>query len=193
VALTRAVFFDKDGTLVEDVPYNVDPGLIVFRDGAEDCLRALHEAGFALFIVSNQSGVARGIFDEEALAGVEQVLRETMDDWGLPLAGFYYCPHLPHADLPPEDRCVCRKPEPGLLLRAAREHAVDLARSWLIGDILEDTEAGRRAGCRTVLLDTGRPLVYDPGYPPNCTVRSLAEVAAFITGIRSAQPQEVAS
>src|SRR5437773_11255948 len=93
--LRRAVFLDKDGTLVEDVPYNVDPDRIRLTPGAVAGLFALHAAGYRLVVVSNQSGVARGFFPESALRGVEGRLRELLADAGIPLAGFYYCPHHP--------------------------------------------------------------------------------------------------
>ncbi len=163
MAMTRAaVFLDKDGTLIEDAPYNVDPSLIRLTDGAVDGLRALHEAGYALIVVSNQSGVARGLFSEEALHAVESRLRALLAAGGVPLAGFYCCPYHPNGTV---DRyavaCGCRKPAPGLLQRAARDHDIDLTRSWLVGDILHDIEAGRRAGCRTILLDVGHETEWD--------------------------------
>lgn len=152
----RAVFLDKDGTLVRNVPYNVDPERIRLMPGAAEGLRLLHTAGYRLIVVSNQSGVARGYFPEGALAAVAARLRGLLAAAGVPLAGFYYCPHHPDGAASAYARaCDCRKPAPGLLVRAAREHGVDLARSWLVGDILDDVEAGRRAGCRTVLIVNG--------------------------------------
>jgi D-glycero-D-manno-heptose 1,7-bisphosphate phosphatase len=140
----RAVFLDKDGTLVEDVPYNVDPGRIRLTAGAVEGLCALHGAGYRLVVVSNQSGVARGYFPERALAVVEIRLRELLAEAGVPLAGFYYCPHHPHGSIGAYAvACPCRKPAPGLIVRAATEHGIDPGRSWLIGDILDDVEAGR--------------------------------------------------
>jgi histidinol-phosphate phosphatase family protein len=144
----RAVFLDKDGTLVEDVPYNVDPDRICLTARAGTGLGMLHRAGFRLVVVTNQSGVARGMFAEEALGRVEHHLRRLLAREGVPLAGFYSCPHLAAG-------CSCRKPQPGLLRRAAEELRIDLAASWMIGDILDDVEAGRSAGCGTVLLDNG--------------------------------------
>lgn len=158
----RAVFLDKDGTLVQDVPYNVEPGLIRLMPGVIRSLRILHAAGYRLIVISNQSGVARGYFPEEALAAVEERLRELLAAAGAPMAGFYYCPHHPEGTVPEYAiNCSCRKPEPGLLLRAARAHNIDLSRSWFIGDILNDVEAGRRAGCRTMLLDVGNETEWD--------------------------------
>jgi histidinol-phosphate phosphatase family protein len=152
----RAVFLDKDGTLIEDVPYNTDPDRVRLSPRCAEGLRALCAAGYRLFVVSNQSGVARGRFPEEALVEVERRVRELLAAIGVPLFGFYYCPHHPDGKVARyATACSCRKPRPGLLLRAAEEHRLDLARSWLVGDILDDVEAGRRAGCRTVLLSNG--------------------------------------
>lgn len=149
----RAVFLDKDGTVIEDVPYNVDPERICLTRGAAAGLRALHTAGYRLIVVSNQSGVARGYFPETALAGVERRLRELLADQGVPLAGCYWCPHHPRGVVPAYTcDCTCRKPAPGMLLQAARDQGIDLAASWMIGDSPADVEAGRGAGCRTVLV-----------------------------------------
>jgi histidinol-phosphate phosphatase family protein len=152
--MTRAaVFLDKDGTLVDDVPFNVDPERIRLVPGAMPGLCLLAQAGYELIVVSNQAGVARGLFTEAALVGVELRLRELLADIGVRLAGFYYCPHDPHGQVASYAvRCACRKPAPGLLLQAAAIHDIDLSRSWFIGDILDDVEAGNRAGCRTVLI-----------------------------------------
>ncbi len=151
-----AVFLDKDGTLIEDVPFNVDPALIRLTPGAGEALRSLRDAGFKLIVVSNQSGVARGLFPEAALARVAERLDALLAEWDVRLDGFYTCPHHPEGSVPEYAiACACRKPAPGMILAAAREHGVDLQRSWLIGDILNDVEAGRRAGCRTILLDNG--------------------------------------
>ena len=118
----RAVFLDKDGTLVEDVPYNVDPRLVRLSPGAAPAARRLREAGYALIVVSNQSGVARGYFKRSALRAVEERLRSLLADAGVPLTGFYDCPHHPEGVVPQYAvTCKCRKPRPGLLLRAARE------------------------------------------------------------------------
>src|SRR5262249_17961086 len=145
-----------DGTLIEDVPYNVDPEKIRLAPGAVEGLASLHESGYPLVIVSNQSGVARGLFPESALLKVERALRRMLAEFGVPLAGFYSCPHHPEGTVASHAiACRCRKPAPGLLRRAADELGIDLAQSWMVGDILDDIEAGRRAGCRTVLIDNG--------------------------------------
>ena len=179
----RAVFLDKDGTLIENVPYNVDPALIRLAPGVVEGLRALHGSGYQLVVITNQSGVARGYFPEAALAAVKRRLRELLDAHGVPLAGFYYCPHHPDGVVPGYDcACACRKPAPGLLRVAARKQGLDLAQSWFVGDILNDVEAGRRAGCRTILIDSGGETEWDltPPRRPHHIVPDFRRVAPII-------------
>ena len=173
MALTsRAVFVDKDGTLVVNVPFNVDPERIRLAQGAEHAVRIFAASGYRVIVVSNQPGAAMGLFPEDALREVEARLRQTLPA----LDGFYYCPHLPDAG------CGCRKPAPGLLERAAKEHAVDLRSSWMIGDILDDIEAGRRAGCRTILVDAGNETEWrlSDERSPHHIAADLAEAAEII-------------
>lgn len=180
----RAVFLDKDGTLIQDVPYNVEPRLMRLMPGVARSLRILHAAGYRLIVISNQSGVARGYFPEGALVAVEARLRALLAQAGVPLAGFYYCPHHPEGSVPEYAiDCFCRKPEPGLLLRAARAHHIDLRQSWFIGDILNDIEAGHRAGCRTMLLDVGNETewIMSARRWPDYLVTHWDQVAPIIT------------
>jgi D-glycero-D-manno-heptose 1,7-bisphosphate phosphatase len=169
---SAAVFVDKDGTLVTNVPYNVDPARIALEPGAAEGMQALAGGGFRVIVISNQPGVALGLFPETALHGVEQKLRDLVRE----IQAFYYCPHAPDAG------CECRKPSPGLLLRAAREHRVELQRSWMVGDILDDVEAGRRAGCRTILVDNGNETEWrlSDARRPDCIVSDLSQAAARI-------------
>jgi D-glycero-D-manno-heptose 1,7-bisphosphate phosphatase len=182
-----AIFFDKDGTLIEDVPYNVDPARIVLAPHAREGVKALADAGYAIVVVSNQSGVARGMFEEAALDGVRERLEDLL---GRRLDGFYCCPHHPDGvvrDLAKD--CVCRKPMPGLLHRAAAELDLKLSTSWMIGDILNDVEAGRRAGTRTVLMDNGNETEWIDGAlrRPDCRVADVGEAAlAILCGARRA-------
>lgn len=179
----KAVFLDKDGTLIKDVPYNVNPSLIQPLPGVIQGLQTLHRAGYKLIIVSNQSGVARGYFEEADLLAVEERLRELLDCAGVPLAGFYYCPHHPDGVvLPYAQNCSCRKPGPGLLLRAAQEHGLNLHQSWMVGDILDDIEAGRRAGCKTVLLNNGHETEWrlSEHRRPHYTASSFFEISFTI-------------
>ena len=175
-----AVFFDKDGTLIDDVPYNVDPAAIVLTPGAREGAQALHEAGYALVVVTNQSGVARGLFEEGALGAVETRLADLL---GVPLAGFYACPHHPAGTVARyATDCTCRKPMPGLIERAARDLGIDLGQSWMVGDILNDVEAGRRAGCCTILIDNGNETEWIDGplRRPHHRVADIGEAALTI-------------
>jgi D,D-heptose 1,7-bisphosphate phosphatase len=185
--LHQAVFLDKDGTLIKDVPYNVDPELIGLTPGAVEGLQGLSAAGYELIVITNQSGVARGYFPESALVAVEERVRQLLAGVGVPLAGFYYCPHHPDGVVQEfATNCYCRKPEPGLLLRAADNHGIDLSQSWFIGDILNDVEAGRRAGCKTVLIDNGNETEWQLsfGRSPHYIVADLAEAALVIKSDR---------
>jgi histidinol-phosphate phosphatase family protein len=178
-----AVFLDKDGTLLDDVPFNVDPDRITLAPGAAEGARLLTEAGYALVVVTNQSGVAHGAFPESALSRVEAHVRALVEAAGGRLLGFYYCPHDVSGSVAPFNRaCGCRKPEPGLLHRAASELDLALDQAWLVGDILDDIEAGRRAGCRTILLDRGNETEwrFAPGRVPHRVASDLREAAEII-------------
>lgn len=181
-----AVFFDKDGTLVENVPFNVDPARIDLCAGALAAAQLLHRRGFALFVVSNQAGVAMGRFPLRALRAVRARLEALLAASGVPLRHIYFCPHHPEGTVGRFARaCECRKPQPGMLLRAAREHDLDLSRSWMVGDILDDVEAGRRAGCRTVLIDNGNETLWQTGpqRTPHLVAGRLDQAARLIARI----------
>jgi histidinol-phosphate phosphatase family protein len=188
-----AVFLDKVGTLIEDLPYNVDPARIRLAPGALEGLARLHACGFLLVVVSNQAGVALGMFRERALRAVERRLNALLGEAGVALAGMYWCPHHPAGSVGRYAvECGCRKPQPGLLRRAARDLGIDLDRSWMIGDILDDVEAGRRAGCRTVLVDNGHETEWrvSPLRVPHLVtptlVRAAQAVAAATPALASA-------
>lgn len=191
MAMTPAIFLDKDGTVLKDVPYNVDPAQMHFAPGAMAGLARLCRLGLPLFIISNQPGVGLGKFPVRDLLLVRQRLDAMFRSVGAQLAGFYYCPHHPRAIHPHYAMaCACRKPAPGMLYLAAREHHVDLEKSWFIGDILDDVEAGRRAGCKTVLLDNGNETEWldNAWRQPDRIELSLDEASRWIT----AQWQSVA-
>lgn len=179
----KAVFLDKDGTLIPDIPYNVDPEQITLYPDAGSALQALQKAGFKLLIVSNQAGVARGYFPEVALVGVEDRLRQLLHEQEITLDGFHYCPHHPAGSVAEYAvECTCRKPQPGMLTNLAQQQDIDLRESWMIGDILNDVEAGNRAGCRTILVDRGNETewIVGPFRTPTATVSSLQEAADII-------------
>jgi histidinol-phosphate phosphatase family protein len=177
------VFLDKDGTLVEDVPMNVDPDRIRLRAGADVALRRLHDAGYRFAVVSNQVGVALGVFPERALEAVQRRLRLLLQEAGVSLDGFFYCPHHPAATVA-EYRvaCTCRKPAPGLVLAAAQALDADPSQCWMVGDILDDVEAGHRAGCRTVLFDAGGETewIRTPARTPEFVAHAFNDVADCI-------------
>jgi D-glycero-D-manno-heptose 1,7-bisphosphate phosphatase len=192
----QAVFLDKDGTLIEDIPYNVDPDKIRLVPGAGGALRAMQHAGYELIVITNQSGVARGYFREQALEDVDARLRQLLSREGVLLAGFYYCPHHPDGSVSRYAvNCWCRKPAPGLLYSAAIDKKIHLGSSWFVGDILNDVEAGRRAGCRTILVDNGGETEWELSTlrRPHYVVDNLVSAADVIVGIRrGAEVQEVA-
>jgi D-glycero-D-manno-heptose 1,7-bisphosphate phosphatase len=152
-------------------------------------LRDLQEAGYELVIVSNQAGVARGYFEEKDLQPVEEHLRrELLAHSNVDLAGFYYCPHHPEGVVPRYAvECACRKPNPGLLLKAAEELNIDLQQSWMVGDILNDVEAGNLSGCSTVLIDNGNETewVLTDERQPDFIVTNLKEAAQAILSRKS--------
>ncbi len=145
-AEARAVFLDRDGTLIHDAGYIRDPLQVRLLPGAASGLTRLHQAGFRLVMVSNQSGIGRGMITPAEAEAVHDRLVACLAEHGIQLDAAHYCPHLP------EEGCACRKPSPALLLSAARELGIDPGRSWMIGDKESDVAAGRQAGCRTVLL-----------------------------------------
>lgn len=183
-----AVFLDKDGTLLVDRPMTADAASLELTPGAARGLRRLSAAGYPLIVVSNQSGVAMGRFSEAALTAVGQRLFEMLAEIGVSLTGFWYCPHHPDGQVPAYAvDCACRKPRPGLLHAASQHHDVDLSASWLIGDLLDDLEAGARAGSRTIFLDDGREKLWRPGpyRTPDAVAADLWEAASVILGARS--------
>lgn len=180
----KAVFIDKDGTLIVDVPNNVDPKYIHLDPDAGPALQQLQQAGYRLFIISNQAGVAHGYFQENALVDVMNQVHYLLKPFDVKIDGFYYCPHHPDGAIPAYAiPCSCRKPEPGLILRAAQEHGIDLTASWMIGDILNDVEAGNRAGCRTILLDNGNETEWQStaNRMPTHTVRNWIKAAELMS------------
>lgn len=140
----RALFLDRDGTLIVDVGYPRDPAAVEIIPGAIEALRVLQEK-WALVVVSNQSGIGRGIVTELEAEAVHAQFVRLFAAAGVRFTGYYYCPHAP------EDCCACRKPAPGMLRDAASELGLDIARSVMIGDKASDLEAGRAAGCAHLL------------------------------------------
>lgn len=194
--MKRAVFLDKDGTLIDDVPYNVDPARLRLARHAGPALRLMQQMGYRLIVVSNQSGVARGLFSEAALPPLFSALQDMLALEGVALDGWYWCPHHPQGMAAGYAiECGCRKPLPGMLRQAARDHGIGLAQSWMVGDILNDVEAGRRAGCRTVLIDNGNETEWlrSPLRLPDITAPDLLGAARAMQQHDAAMPSREAS
>jgi D-glycero-D-manno-heptose 1,7-bisphosphate phosphatase len=168
-----AVFFDRDGTLMEDAHYGGDPARVRVYPGVSGALRKLKTAGFRIFIITNQSGIARGLITVEQYHAVQQeLLRQIGEDL---IDASYFCADAPGT---PSTR---RKPETGMVLDAAAEFALDLPHSWFIGDKSADIECGRRAGTRTILVLTG----YGAGQncAPNFRAKDAVEAVGLILNV----------
>lgn len=152
----RAVFLDRDGTINVEKNYLHEIDEFEFIPGAQEAIKKLKDAGFLVIVVSNQSGIARGYFDESEVESLHQHIQEELAGCGTSIDAFYFCPHHPVKGLGPyKVQCECRKGSPGMLLQAARDYDVDLSRSFMVGDKLADIEAGKRAGCQCLLVLTG--------------------------------------
>jgi len=148
--LRPAVFLDRDGTLIEDTGYLADPAGISFYPGIPEALRKLQDGGYLIVVITNQSGIGRGYFDEETTLEVNLTMLRLLTEKGVVLAAIYYCPHHP------EDNCDCRKPELLMVQRALGDLSIDPSRSWVVGDIDKDARTGIRAGLRPILVETGK-------------------------------------
>ncbi|MHC5081211.1 MAG: D-glycero-alpha-D-manno-heptose-1,7-bisphosphate 7-phosphatase, partial [Planctomycetota bacterium] len=148
--LKKAVFFDRDGTLIEGVEYLADPAKVVPHPAALEWVRMAKSQGFLAIVVTNQSGVARGLYGTEAVERVNDRVREVFAEAGATLDDFFYCPHHPEFPAPEGTPCDCRKPAPGMILKACKAWDVDPKASAMVGDSAADLEAGRRAGLQAV-------------------------------------------
>ena len=154
--MMRAVFIDRDGTLSEEIGYVNHVSRFRLLPRSAEAIKKLNDAGIAAVIITNQAGVARGYFPEERILEVHKRMEELLADGGAKLDGIYYCPHHPSAGEPPyRADCDCRKPKPGLLLRAAKELDIDIKNSYMIGDKFSDVELAHNAGCKGILTLTG--------------------------------------
>ncbi len=170
-----AVFLDRDGTLIEHVHYLSDPALVRLLPGAAEALRRLRQAGFARVLVTNQSAIARGMLTVERLAEIHAELERQLAASGATLDGIYFCPAAPAGDDRTTVECPDRKPGPGMLLRAAAEMGLDLAASWMVGDLISDVLAGLNAGCQSILVQSGQTA---PSEVANATADGRTLVAA---------------
>lgn len=181
----KAIFLDRDGTVVRYVDRLLRPSQLRLLPGVADAIRAFNKKGFLVILVSNQPVVARGLIEPEGVSHIHDVLIERLRVKGAGVHGAYFCPHHPNADVKKyRVRCACRKPGAGMLTKAAREYGIDLRKSWMIGDSVIDVVAGKRAGTRTMLVRTG------PGHArldelykdvvPDVTIHRLSQAARYL-------------
>lgn len=189
--LRPAVFLDRDDTLIANVPYLTDPTRIRVLPGAAEAVAALKRAGFAVVLTTNQSAVGRGLLSEDRLREIHDELTRLLAERGAALDAIHHCPHVPLGD----DRAAIehpdRKPGPGMLLRAAAELGLDLAASWMVGDLISDILAGLNAGCRSILVGSNAtldelPHPVEPGRA--LAAADLAAAAALILEQRNLPP-----
>jgi D-glycero-D-manno-heptose 1,7-bisphosphate phosphatase len=191
VTRRRALFLDRDGTLVHAVHFPSRPEQLRLYDDIGAGLRALQQKGFVPIVITNQSGIARGYFGEQDLQAMHRALADQCASQGVQLAAIYSCPHYPQGCVPRYTAaCACRKPAPGMLLHAADDFELDLAHSWFIGDILDDVEAGNRAGCQTLLVDVGaEPRPKTAMRVPMFVSATLSDALALILQVEVLQPE----
>lgn len=180
----RAVFLDRDGVLIPDTGYPDDPAAISLLPGVAEALRLLRDSGWRLVVVSNQSGVARGKFTLERLDQIHDRLRGLLAADGVWLDALYFCPHHAQAGHPPFNiACDHRKPAPGMLASAAERLGLWLPECWMVGDQPSDADAGRAAGCRTLLIgERAGETAVSHGRPADFTARGLLQAAWLILG-----------
>lgn len=179
----RAVFLDRDGVINEDRDDYVKTAaeLVIFPHSAA-AIRRLNDAGWPVLVISNQQGVAKGLISEDDLQAIGREIDRRVSSAGGKIDAFYYCRHLA------ADECSCRKPQPGLILKAAKDHGIELAESFMVGDNERDIIAGKSAGCRTVLVLTGKLTRRDAeNIPckPDFIADNLAQAAEYIVGCRT--------
>ena len=166
MAKKKAVFLDRDGTVNVEVQYLSEVAGFRFIAGVPEALRRLKEAGFLLVVVTNQSGIGRGYYDEQALEAIHAHMHTELADRGAAIDACYFCPHHPEHALGDYRReCGCRKPLPGMLQQAALDLDIDLAASFMVGDKLADVQAGISAGCTSLLVLTGYGSAQAAGCP----------------------------
>lgn len=185
--MSAAVFLDRDGTLIEEVGYLDRPERIALYPYAADAIRALNRAGIRIVMVTNQSGVARGFFDEAMVDTCHRHIADVLALGGAHIDAYYYCPHHPDGRVPEYAvRCECRKPGRALVDRAARELGIDPARSFTVGDRWVDIGLARTVGARGVLVRTGygagEELKPPAGMRADAVVNNLVEAASWILG-----------
>ncbi|MFS2222740.1 D-glycero-beta-D-manno-heptose 1,7-bisphosphate 7-phosphatase [Pantoea sp. B65] len=176
--LVPAIFLDRDGTVNVDHGYVHEIDNFQFIDGVIDAMRELKKMGFALVLVTNQSGIARGMFSEDQFMKLTEWMDWSLADRDVDLDGIYFCPHHPQAvDEAYRQQCDCRKPQPGMLLSAQQELNIDMSASYIVGDKLEDMLAGKAAGVgKKVLVRSGKPVTAEGEAAADWVINSLADL-----------------
>ena len=176
--MQKAVFLDRDGTLIHDKVYLNDPQGVEFIPGAFECLKTLKDAGYLLIVVTNQSGIARGLVQEENLHKIHERMQSLVKSYGFQFDGFYFSPHAADSDHP------TRKPNPGMLEQAIRDHDIDRAQSWMVGDKMIDVEAGHRARVNSILVNSvEKP--NESSFSPPKFLGDLKQAAGFILSFKN--------
>jgi D-glycero-D-manno-heptose 1,7-bisphosphate phosphatase len=153
---SKAVFLDRDGTIIEDSGYINSPEQIKFIPGSIEAIKKLNEAGYKVVIISNQAGIARGLLSEDMLQTIDKIIHRQVLSGGGHIDASYYCPHHPeHGVHPYKQACDCRKPHPGLIKKAVRDHNIELSGSFMVGDKSSDIGTGKRAEVKTIFVRTG--------------------------------------
>lgn len=152
----RAVFLDRDGTMIEEAGYLSSLDAVKWYPGTKDAIRLLNRAGFVVCVITNQGGIGLGLFDDDFVHMVHAALDAELTASGASVDGWYYCPHHPNATIPElKTPCACRKPGRAMIDAACRDHHIDLTRSWVIGDRDVDVQMAAAVGARGVLVTTG--------------------------------------
>ncbi|OGB90771.1 hypothetical protein A2625_06990 [candidate division WOR-1 bacterium RIFCSPHIGHO2_01_FULL_53_15] len=179
----KAVFLDRDGTIIEDTGYITSPAEIKFIPGSIEAIKKLNEAGYKVIVISNQAGVARGILSENMVQTIDKAIYRQVLSGGGHIDASYYCPHHPeHGVYPYKQICECRKPRPGLIKKAVKEKEIELAGSFMVGDKSSDIETGQCTGLKTVFVRTGHGRAEEKALKekPDHIANDLAEAVRWI-------------
>jgi D-glycero-D-manno-heptose 1,7-bisphosphate phosphatase len=174
--MKKAVFLDRDGTIIRDMIYLNDPAQIEVFKESYPALKLLHDDSYLIILITNQSGVARGVVDEKNLKKINELIVADFREKDTLITDVYYCPH------PVDGGCECRKPNAGMLKRAAQKYGIDLRKSWMVGDRMTDVEAGRRADCKgSILLQNETTPPIDGGFEsPEIICKDVLAAATLI-------------
>lgn len=181
--INRAVFLDRDGTIIHHIPYLSDPDQLKLFPDTVKSLKMIRAAGFLSILVTNQSGIRRGYLTEDKLSTIHEKLNALLSEGGAQLDAIYYCHHHPI------DNCVCRKPKPGMLIAASEKYNLDLSGSYIIGDDPKDVEVGSLVGCKTVLLSKETNLILP--VTPSFQTETLYSATEWVLQDALSSPQQL--